>query len=158
MVDRLQSWCTPGMKVEVILTEDGLVGSRYVGKVMSMKKCSALVEFEVCLGASPACLLLSREPHMDADGCSCARAQAFNEEGSEALLQEWHKADNLQPIPPPTPDAYLKVRAAGAPPKPTSPDGAHAHFTRLLRVDYCRARSPIMPNPRFAHCPFVCSG
>jgi len=47
-MERLQAWCTPGMKLEVIMTEDGLAGSRYVGKVMSMKKCSALVEFEVC--------------------------------------------------------------------------------------------------------------
>jgi hypothetical protein len=36
--------------------------------------------------------------------------QAFNEEESEALLREWHKGENLQPIPPPTPNGFHKVR------------------------------------------------
>jgi hypothetical protein len=70
-MERLQAWCTPGMKLEVIMTEDGLAGSRYVGKVMSMKKCSALVEFEVC--AHPPSLSLGAVC-VDVDGCFCDRS------------------------------------------------------------------------------------
>ena len=35
------------MRVEVILTEEGLAGSRYAGRVVEMTKVKALVEFEV---------------------------------------------------------------------------------------------------------------
>ena len=36
-----------GMRVEVILTDEGLAGSRYAGRVIEMEKNRALVEFEV---------------------------------------------------------------------------------------------------------------
>ena len=77
----MDSWCTCGMRVEVLLTEEGLAGSRYVARVIEKPaKGRALVEFE-----------------------------AFNEEGSEtALLREYHKAENIQPVPPSTPDGFLK--------------------------------------------------
>ena len=49
--------------------------------------------------------------------------QAFNEEDSEALLREWHKGDSLQPIPPETPEGFLKVPSHRTPP----PCAATAH-------------------------------
>jgi hypothetical protein len=35
------------MRVEVLMGEDGLVGSRYMARVLEMDKGRALVEFEV---------------------------------------------------------------------------------------------------------------
>ncbi len=69
-----------GMRVEVILTEEGLAGSRYAGRIIEIAKAKALVEFE-----------------------------AFTEEeDTEALLREWHLIKNIQPIPPPMPDGFLR--------------------------------------------------
>ena len=67
------------MRVEVLLTEEGLAGSRYAGRIIEVAKAKALVEFE-----------------------------AFNEENSEALLREWHLIKYIQPVPPPMPDGFLK--------------------------------------------------
>lgn len=50
----MESWCTINMRVEVILHDEGLAGSRYAGRTISMKKGEALVEFEV--RAPPPCL------------------------------------------------------------------------------------------------------
>ena len=71
----MSEWCKEGMRVEVILTEDGLAGSRYVAKVISMNakghKGSALVEFEVCMPLLlPLQALLVRE--LNAKGVPCA--------------------------------------------------------------------------------------
>ena len=73
--------------VEVLLTEEGLAGSRYAGKVIEVaaKGGRALVEFE-----------------------------AFNEdEDEDALVREWHQTTHIQPVPPPTPDGYLQRLTAG---------------------------------------------
>ena len=43
----MEAWCAPGMRVEVLMGEDGLVGSRYMARVLEMDKGRALVEFEV---------------------------------------------------------------------------------------------------------------
>ena len=48
--------CTPGTRVEVILTEDGLAGSRYAAIVIEVAKGKALVEFEV--SSRPLCTQL----------------------------------------------------------------------------------------------------
>eukprot|EP00966_Prymnesium_polylepis_P278383 6432310-Prymnesium_polylepis.1 len=78
-----------GARVEVVHFDEGLFGSRYAGQVIEVAPsqgrgvtgggAKALVEFD-----------------------------AFNEEGSDTLLREWHLVKNLQPIPPPTPDGFLK--------------------------------------------------
>ena len=49
----MDSWCTAGTRVEVILTEDGLSGSRYAGRVIELAKSRALIEFEVSPALSP---------------------------------------------------------------------------------------------------------
>ena len=46
-INNMDAWCSVGMRVEVILTEEGLAGSRYAGRVIEMAKGRALVEFEV---------------------------------------------------------------------------------------------------------------
>lgn len=49
----MDAWCTPGERVEVILCEEGLAGSRYAARVIEMDKGRAFVEFEVrCCSSS----------------------------------------------------------------------------------------------------------
>lgn len=43
----MDAWCTPGKRVEVILCEEGLAGSRYAARVIEVDKGRAFVEFEV---------------------------------------------------------------------------------------------------------------
>ena len=48
----MDAWCIPGMRVEVILCEEGLAGSRYAARVIEMDKGRAFVEFEVRCSSS----------------------------------------------------------------------------------------------------------
>ena len=57
----MDAWCTPGTRVEVLLTEEGLAGSRYAGTVIEVAKGKALVEFEVSSSGRPRALMLSCE-------------------------------------------------------------------------------------------------
>lgn len=41
------SWCTVGQRVEVLQTDEGLIGSRYAGRVLEMAKWRVHVEYEV---------------------------------------------------------------------------------------------------------------
>lgn len=43
----MESWCHVGLRAEAALHEDGLFGSRYVGRVLELAKGEALLEFEV---------------------------------------------------------------------------------------------------------------
>ena len=60
--------CVPGMRCEVILSEEGLAGSRYCARVIELGKGGkVLVEFEVCAlkdrAAASRCLRQSRLPY-----------------------------------------------------------------------------------------------
>ena len=44
-------WMSVGLRVEVLLTDEGLFGSRYAGRVLEIQKAKALVEFEARTGA-----------------------------------------------------------------------------------------------------------
>ena len=43
----MDAWCAPGLRVEVLMSEEGLAGSRYMARVIDMDKARAFVEFEV---------------------------------------------------------------------------------------------------------------
>ena len=103
----MDSWCKIDMRVEVILVDEGLAGSRYAGRVISMKKGQALIQFEVRM-PRPA-----RNRSMPQVSTCATTLQSFNEEDSEALLREWHKGENLQPVPPPTPTGFHKLLTHG---------------------------------------------
>ena len=46
----MDAWCAPGLRVEVLMSEEGLAGSRYMARVIDMDKARAFVEFEVRCG------------------------------------------------------------------------------------------------------------
>ena len=54
----MDAWCSRGSSVEVVLTEDGLSGSRYAGHVIEMADSRALIEFEASPTPSPSPLLV----------------------------------------------------------------------------------------------------
>lgn len=83
-------------------------------------------------------------------------AQAFNEEDSEALLQEWHKAENLQPVPPPTPNGYLKVRLRAE--TPLSARGCTRAFPSCCAPHSLPRTLSRLPSERFPSRRFVRSG
>ena len=60
----MDSWCATGKRVEVLMIEDGLGGSKYAGRVIEVKMGSALVEFEVSrfFHDSPLFCMLSSSP------------------------------------------------------------------------------------------------
>lgn len=79
------TFCTSGARIEVILTEEGLYGSRYAARVVEVVKGKAQVEFE-----------------------------AFTEEEDpDAHVREWHTFDRFQPVPPPTPEGFHQRLTAG---------------------------------------------
>ena len=89
------SWLSPGSTVEVMMTEEGLLSSKYRAKVLSVVGKKAEVEHE-----------------------------AFNEEGSEeALLHEWVPLQQLAPVPPEAPPNFIKSLRVGVPLEVTFEDG-----------------------------------
>ena len=84
-------WCSAGARVEVLQTEEGLAGSRYIGRVLEQLAHHVHIEFEVCLQCFA--LQIRELSHL----CYDIALQAFTVDGSpDELLKEWVEAKLLR--------------------------------------------------------------
>eukprot|EP00966_Prymnesium_polylepis_P011306 260524-Prymnesium_polylepis.1 len=80
---QLAGWPGVGSPVEVSMLEDGLVGSRYTGKIKKLQSSRALVEFD----------------------------EFFLDEGGKERLKEWCALTQLRPPPPPPPADFFSQKS-----------------------------------------------
>ena len=92
--DHFPIWVVRGAYVEVKMEEDGLHGSRYLGRIIDVSGSRAFVEFQAFLADD---------------------AAAVNEGSEQALLTDWVGISQLAPPPPPPPPDFFDKIEIGAP-------------------------------------------